>query len=781
MVLLSLIRHLYSIDLLKMILPLKSSIAFLLLAVAAGAATPTPLLDVLTPGDAASEERHQLADAQSEVIKGALDQPARRLLPGGAQPWEGGSLRFTMKVDPKQTNYLTARFSGDEINENFLILLCEGKQVGYRHLGDIDVLALPDDEPRYPGRFYYATTPLPTALTAGKTEVKLEIRSNGPISGYARNFEQYQKPMQHASRAIYRLATHTDGSFVPPADEVQGAAPRETVRTQPGEEVLAQTRKRVNATLDGCLKSRRPLNQMQAQLLAKAYFVKWTVAYQNPKVVEQVAASADDRYRAWKKDPAAVWRDGATWNPDWFGLGPVADAVRLLADPLKPVLDAKLEGEITRRAAWTEMFVASRDWLGTHRRSYTNQTIFVDTNLYRSHRALVAMSAPQAWPEEKALRYLHEALGLAPWLGADTNQGSEKPWGANYFQVTEKGLSRELGYVGGYGEILGQMVDAYEATCAPGQEGDPKIKAQIAKLQRARLYFRYPMTDKEGHRAMRLETGIGWRDTHFPGSVTYGQRTGLDETGIYAAALTLDPPALGACQQMFADNQFFESIRGLMADRRLRADFGLLTVPDDYEKIRAQPPVKDRLPMSWDQPDTVFADEENGVLAIKHRGEILYVSLYWRARQGVNRLARVHYLTPRYQQVAVVQTDVQFEPSGQVWKRPNWINFGFGNGGHRYPGKLDSAHAGEELPLAKFPADVPQQPNRENPYAGRADFYQLRYGPYLIGMNTSKAKAFDLTPPAGRPEVRDLVSGKMLKLNAPVRVEARQTVVLLLK
>ena len=740
----------------------------------------TPVLDDLVFGDTASEAKHAVKAVKSDVVHGAMNCSARRLLPGGDQPWEGGRLSFTMKVDPQEPNYVTARFWGDEVDKNFLVLFCEGKQVGYRFLGDVDVLALPDDEPRYNGRFYYSTTPLPRALTAGKTEVHLEIHSNGPVWGYAKTFEDYQKPMTTPTRAIYRLATHTDGCFVPPADEAQGEAPKDIVRTQPGEEVLAAAKKRVNATLDGLLKSKRPVNQMQAQLLARAYFVKWTVAYQNPKAVEQVIRAGDDRYRAWLKDPAAVWHDPATWNPDWFGLGPMADAVRLLAQPIASSLDAKLDGAKTRRAAWSEMFRASRDWLRTHRRWYTNQTLFVDTNIYRSHRAVAAIDSPNAWPDEQAKRYLYEALGLQPWLGADTDHGSEKQWGANYFQITDKGLSRELGYVGGYGEILGEMVDAYEAAREPGQEGDPKIKAQIAKLQRARLYFRYPMPDEEGFRAMRLETGIGWRDSHFPGPVTYAQRSSLDETPLYAAAVTLDPAAVGVAKQTFADNQFFASIDRLVKDNRLRADFGLLSVPDDSETIRAQPASAARLPMSPGQPDTVFADEEEGVVAIKHGAEILYAALYWRSRMGINGLARTHYLTPRYQQIAVVYEDVKFEPSGQVWKRPNWINFGFANGGHHYPGKIDSAFAGEPLPIPKFPSDVPVPKDKEMPFAGRADFYQLRYGPYLIGMNTTKEKTFELQPPPDAKQAPDLVSGQIMALDSPVKVGPRRTVVLYL-
>jgi hypothetical protein len=139
--------------------------------------------------------------------------------------------------------------------------------------------------------------------------------------------------------------------------------------------------------------------------------------------------------------------------------------------------------------------------------------------------------------------------------------------------------------------------------------------------------------------------------------------------------------------------------------------------------------------MSPGQPDFAWSDEEDGVVAIKHGDEILYASLYWRSRAGINGLARLHLLAPRYEQVAVVYEDVKFDSSGKSWTRPNWTNFGFG-GGYRYPGKLDCALAGEELPIPKLPADVSKIPGKDNPYAGRADFYQLRYGPHLIAMNT---------------------------------------------
>ena len=373
----------------------------------------TTLLDELLPGDAESERGHALVAAQSEVTEGALGQKGRRLLPGGPQPWEGGTFSFTMKVSPHEQTYLTARFWGDEGDDNYLILFCEGKQVGYRHLGDIDVLALPDQEPRYNGRFYYVTTPLPSNLTEGKQRVQLEVRATGPIWGYGSTFEQYQKPMTAPSRAVYALYTHTDGCFVPPSGDRQGQAPQATLRADPGPEVMDQVKSRINSTIDRMLKTGKPLNQMELQFLAKAYFVKWSHACDQQRVVAQVIAGVDERYREWKRDPDRVWKDPSTWNPGWFGLGPAGDAVRLLAKPLATsgALEQMLEEGKSRRAAWSEMFQGSFAYLLRTRRWLTNQAMFSDVNLYLSNRAVAAIDPQHAMPEPKRSSISLRALG----------------------------------------------------------------------------------------------------------------------------------------------------------------------------------------------------------------------------------------------------------------------------------------------------------------------------------------------------------------------------------
>jgi hypothetical protein len=63
-------------------------------------------------------------------------------------------------------------------------------------------------------------------------------------------------------------------------------------------------------------------------------------------------------------------------------------------------------------------------------------------------------------------------------------------------------------------------------------------------------------------------------------------------------------------------------------------------------------------------------------------------------------------------------------------------------------------------------------------YAGRGDFFTLRYGHYLIGLNMSADKTFELKTPAGISGAKELISKKTLKLDAPLKVAPRSTVVL---
>lgn len=744
------------------------------------------ILDTLSFGNDDSESAHELAATFSDAESGGLGEPARRLLPGGDAAWKGGILKFTVKVDPDQQNYFTLRLWGNDVNHNQLTLHVDGKQLGYRHLGDHEALEIGGDAPAYPGRFIYRTCPLPVALTKGKSVIRCEVRATGPIWGYARDFSQYQKPMTEPTRGLYRAYTHTDGCFTPPADEKQGIYPGNApVRKGPGPEVIDEVKQRVNGFIDGQLKDvKRPVNQMQTLFLAEAYHTAWCNAAGKPETLAKIQVSLDALYRAYVADPKLAFEEPSTYNPDWFGLGPSGSVITLLEKELKPGFDEEIDdgkgARITRRKAFTEMLVACRDVHRENRRQYTNQSMINDLyGIYLANRGIAVLSPSEALPEKQALRYLYESIGLEPWLGSEKDGKPVRNLGDSFYQTTARGLTKELGFVGNYGEVLDWVVEIYEATAPTlGKPGDPRIKDQLVKIARARAPFRYPMLDSEGNRAMIQETIVGWRDTHYPGNITYDQRPSWDGGPFQTAVATLDPHLIGYSQQMLEDNQFFASVQKSGEDKGFRITFGLLGVPGRYEAMKALPPQKHRLPMSWDQPDFVFSDEEDGVVAVKNGKEILYVSLYWRARNAVNFLSRVHLLTPEFDRIATVAADIRFTPSGMEYTRPDWTNFGFGNGGPPYPKEYVSAHAGEKLPIAKIPEGVSFKPGQESIHAGKGDFYQLKYGRYVIAMNMSADQTFELKAPDHQGGMTNLVTRKPVKAGAVAKVAPRTTVVI---
>jgi hypothetical protein len=374
-----------------------------------------------------------------------------------------------------------------------------------------------------------------------------------------------------------------------------------------------------------------------------------------------------------------------------------------------------------------------------------------------------------AWPEEKARLMLYEAMGLEPFSGNwDENGNPDWNMGKNKMLLTEQGLTKEYGYVGAYGEIISDSgVAIYEATKpAPDKEGDPRIKAQLIKMVRARAPFRYPLMDKEGYRSMNQEALIGWRDWKYPGNVIYDQTNGRDGGAFDVAVATGDKVLLGYGQQMLEDNQFFIALKERMESRNTNSKTYLLGVPERYEIVAAQQSQPYRLPMTPGQPDFVFADPGDGVLAFKDRGNIFYVSLYWRARHAINNLARMHYMTPYMERDSIVRTETVFDDSGEVFTIPERTNMEFSKGREEnwYTQQgIYQAMAGVELPIAKVRGDDSFTFGGEHIQAGKAQLYTLNYGPYFIAMNCDDSETFRVEVPEDFIGAKDLVSGQLVK------------------
>lgn len=182
--------------------------------------------------------------------------------------------------------------------------------------------------------------------------------------------------------------------------------------------------------------------------------------------------------------------------------------------------------------------------------------------------------------------------------------------------------------------------------------------------------------------------------------------------------------------------------------------------------------------MSEGMPDVLFSDEEVGVVALKNGDEILYTSLYWRANFAVNFLARVHYITPECDRVATVFEDIRYTPSGYTYTRPERNNLFFSPARNFYP-EVKSAHTGEQLPIARIPDGVEFKPGQESVYAGKGDFYTLRYGKYLIAMNCTRDRTFEVAVPTeGRVHT---FPGKEVVRDKVLTVQPRSTTVLIVE
>jgi hypothetical protein len=746
-------------------------------------------VDMITFGNPISEAAHHLSAWDSGVINGGLGQSARVLLPQHPYRIYGGNLKFVMRCNPDRTNYITVKYWGNDRGEHRgrLLLYCDGLQVGYRFMSDYGEISgaenagsegLTNSRP-FPNRFFYVTEPLPRRLTRGRHHVHLEIQAIGYDWMYATNFKSYQHRLFRTSRGIYRAYISTNPYFVPPPGDAQGAAqPPPPVRPAPGPRILTEVKYHVNQYLEDILHNHSMLGPQALEMLACAYHVKWCYAWHSPLVINRFIRDVD------------AMADGhgnlSEANVTWRLYGPVGRAIARLYPELHQYMNESIPvkgGEMEpRRIAWAALLAHTIKYLERHERYYTNQAMIVNYNIYSANMGLENIAPKLALPESRARWFLYEAIGLVPWHGDRIDGRWQWPFGRHYYLVTTKGLSRELGYVAMYGEtithFLWQMAKA---------TGDPVIEKQLVKMVHARGYFMEPGVDHNGYRAMRLEGVIGWRHDLYPEEVCYGDRDsgGL---GMQCASLLGEkaPDLLGWAQQCLADNQYFQSLRPMLYQNDPATIKQLLRVPAQYAAVVKLPKTHILLPMTPGQPNFAWADPQDGVVVVKHNHCRLYASLYYRALDGINRLARIHYTTPTMDRLVRVYEKVKFTPSGKYFVRPDDIDqvqfHGFVPPGN----KIKMAYAGQKLPIPKLPRGYimtrghygPYPNGRYGPYLGRAAFYRLQFGHYLIGMNTTRRRTFVMHLPARPYRAVNLLNNTRVHAGEAIRLGPRQTVVL---
>jgi len=746
-------------------------------------------LDTLILGDPASESAHAYTSEHAEHIQGAMGETATRLLPLSPASHDGGSISFTMKVDPEKQNYVSARLWGSDKSAakgHHLVLYADGKQVGYRRESDYDLLNRAETDPQSAGRFIYETRPLPLAMTKGRTEIPMKIVGLGSIYNYATVWDKYQSKLEEPTRGIYRIYTHTNPRIEPPVTEKQGTAPAVTEsRSVAGPEVIEQSRKIVNERIAKALKSDPGTKWNDLGLLSDAYRVPWTPAYKNPAAVNLATKAADNL-------AAAFVFGGEMDNADkevsksWMGAFALGNAIAWMWPEIGENLDEPFPGKPdagTRREVWTQALRRSIDYWRTHRRAFTNQAMLVDIGIYSCNRGLQKIAPDKALPEEQALRYVRESVGLESWMDSDviteTGDKPSNPYNGKYSVMTRKTLSRELGWVASYGEtILTLMREIYDIT------GDEQIRQQLAKLQKSRLYFRYPVVGEDGKAGIKLSAEIDNRHSHFPQhGVAYSAPDSIKEHWGLEVAATIpeDPISLGVAQRFIADGYYFDHIASRLNDPQTQA---MMHNIDDFEKIKALPKVEFKFPMEDGQPDFVFSDEENAVVALKHGNDRLFINLYFRAENAVNSVAKILEITPTITRIVTAKTNTTVIESGETYTRKDDIDWIRGDTSGRVPPgpKIHQAWAGEKLPISARPEGATAPKYGEfGPFVGRAAFYWLQYGDYLIGLNTTETNTYDLPVPAGQGTSTNLVTGQSVTPeNGNVQVPPLSTVVLYL-
>jgi hypothetical protein len=235
------------------------------------------------------------------------------------------------------------------------------------------------------------------------------------------------------------------------------------------------------------------------------------------------------------------------------------------------------------------------------------------------------------------------------------------------------------------------------------------------------------------------------------------------------AAVTMDTNLIGYAKQMLNDGQYFYWLQNVSIN------YESLKAFVDYPKVAGAADSGVRLPMTDGQSDFAWADEDDGIIAVKRGNEKLWLSTYWEAHDGngINGIGRFLYETNNFDRYGDLEVTPQFTSSGNYYPRPNLVDLPYKTD-YQPPDNPTNAYTGEMLPQAALPplATVP------DPFVGKANFWSCRYGNFLIGINRSATNTYQLATPSDFTSATNLVTGQ--NMSGAISVAPQSTVVLYL-
>ncbi|MBC7785836.1 MAG: hypothetical protein H7144_18570 [Burkholderiales bacterium] len=715
-------------------------------------------LTAIDLGDTESEASNKVAVQHAEIVNqtypGTATRPeaagetGRRISPAKEQ--NAGWIDFDARVIPDAQNYITLRVWGSDETWSALNLLMNDGTVDLGNLWPVNTREKP-----FPGRWIYRTCWIPREATDGRSSLRLRLQAKAPTF------------------AIYNIYTHTEPYFEPPAGDRQGTpfvwgTSREKTADFPDLEARLRERalndiKHVMAA-DLIRSEYGPSHRNTLRMLASLpliYHRDWSGHHHDPQIPRRVRDAVDLHVRRQAQqggDPGAMFYRG------WQAHGLIALAYHRLHEQFVELgwLEERIDHDanpgtptVTRREAYADFFSDSFEWRRSDRRHYTNQPVHISRGLYAMQKALRMLDPKRALTEAQALWYVHEAMGLEPLRSREFGIDAEAA-GFPFYTITDKGLTRELGYVDGYGELTDAMLLLVEET------GCPRVKERTRQFLTTRSYFRIPTNDGDGFRALRGIGFMSWRSPNYPYMLRYN--------GIHEAAVLENPAAVRLGQLEIEHGRPY--LYGPTVSRGVHWDAAeTIHEYERYLKLKEMPMTAHRLPMEPGQPDFVWADEEVGVYVFRHGDAHVYGSVfhgYAMGGEAIGTVGPLNFTRPDADRFAEVRFEAFAPPSGLFIN----VDHPFGRRAYEQTPPPPGMKQWQELP-----------PNAIDRRAGLAYFYRLHYGDYLIGMNTTgqgsyRQNSYVLAIPKGYASAVDVGTGKTVDLKQPITVGPRSTLVL---
>ena len=787
-------------------------------------------------GNSESEQSHGLLsycpDYTTQTTGGLLGQSGRNCLKFDGNPFVGsytgiygGEYCFVLRVDGSRQNYLTLRTNGGDAvkaQERYRV------QVDNLDLQHYDRSAVSFSSTKAPGAFAFNTLTIPRKVTDGKTAIVVRVRSVGRYWGYAAqgNFSGYQRAIEADLPPIYAIYSSTSAAFSL-NDEAQGTQQRYEDAKDQTPVSLEALKSQVSTTLNAAMRSQvegydfKPaynnnnFNIVLGMGMAyqKGYFGTTSTALSNKikaaidsmVYINNLVKGGADITRSVLGQTATLQSATSGWG-GLFGQQGLGFYLLWKAGKVTNIwLNKSVDlgnGESKRRDQWItafkESFLSGCTFSG--RRQITNQTMESALTVYGAALALYALDQQTYHNAPKlALRFMQEAAGLVAWTGVPVNcefDGSitdaegypdyqlgdststdtrVNNWGINFFIHTHKGNGRETGWTctSCYGNSGPRLCDMYLATLfdpyigtAEGGKGDEGLLQMAVNNAKSQAYMTYPVMNADGYKEIRGESAICYRNRYDSGSAYYNH--------LVVAALSGDEELMGHVWQGYQQGHL--DIESGYTNKLFPYTLKAWYMPELIDKLiefgKSHSSDYQPMPSTPGQPDYVFGDEMDGIVAIQHGTDHIFVNFH--GEYSLSKPGMAHIITATENKtINFVPEVMKYTPSGHTETMP----MHYWSGAHQiaYPDDPIEADGGTVYDIPAY-----DKAGHYNSGRGLCQYYQNVFDKYLVAQNCSETDSYalDVTDGLNGLKAVNVATGESVVISSSITLKPQTTLVL---